>query len=319
MKRKLVAAILTGILTLSSFGAMNVLADDLFFVTGGPMGTYYAVGGAMAKILNPLLGESQLTLESSGASQANLEMLEEGDAQLATVQNDVMYYAYTGTSLFEGEEPYTNFSAVAGLYDETIQILTCDPAIQSVADLAGKKVCVGDEGSGTAFNAQQILEAYGLSFEDITVEYAAFGEAADSLEKGELDAAFIVAGTPTAAVEQLAENAQIGLVHLDEEHIAALQGSYDFYSEAVVPAGTYTGVDEDVVTVSVRATLAASNEVSEEAIYELLKTMFNNKDALARAHEKFSSLSAEDAVIGMSVPFHAGAKKYYEEAGIAIE
>ena len=318
MTKKIVAALLTGVMTLS-LGVTSVLADDLFFVTGGPMGTYYAVGGAMTKILNPLLGESQLTLESSGASKANLEMVEEGDAQLATVQNDVMYYAYTGTSLVEEEDPYTNFSAVAGLYDETIQIVTCDTNIQSVADLAGKRVCVGDEGSGVEFNAKQILEAYGLSFDDITVSNASFGEAADSLEKGELDAAFIVAGTPTTAIEQLAGNVQIGLVQLDEEHIATLKSSYDFYTEETVPAGTYAGVDEDVTTVAVRASLVASNEVSEDVIYELLKTMFNNKDALARTHVKFESLNVEDAVKGMSVPFHAGAKKYYEEAGITVE
>ena len=319
MNRKIVAALITCTMALSSFGAMSVMADDLYFVTGGPMGTYYAVGGAMTEVLNPLMTESALILESSGASRANLEMIEEGDAQIATVQNDVMFYAYTGTSLFEDEEPYKNFSAVAALYDETIQIITCDENIKSVADLAGKTVCVGDEGSGVEFNAQQILEAYGLSFDDITVEYAPFGEAADSLEKGEYDAAFIVAGTPTTAVEELADSAQIGLVQLDEEHIAALQSEYDFYMEAVIPAGTYTGVDEDAVTVSVRATLVASNDVSEEAVYELLKAMFDNKDALVEAHPKFEALNLEDAVKGMSVPFHAGAKKYYEEQGITVE
>ena len=319
MNKKLVAALLTSSLALSSFGAMNVMADELYFVTGGPMGTYYAVGNAMTEVLNPVLEQSSLTLESSGASRANLEMIEEGDAQLATVQNDVMYYAYTGTSLFEGEEPFQNFSAVAGLYDETIQIITCDSSIQSVADLAGKTVSVGDEGSGVEFNAKQILEAYGLSFEDITVVNASFGESADSLEKGELDAAFIVAGTPTTAVEELATSTQIGLVHLDEEHIAALQENYDFYTEAIIPAGTYAGVDEDVITVSVRATLVASNEVSEDAIYELLKAMFENKDALTEGHAKFEALDAEEAVKGMSVPFHAGAKKYYDEQGIAVE
>ena len=319
MTKKIVAALIAGTMGISALTAVNVMADNLYFVTGGPMGTYYAVGGVMANVLNPVLAESKLTLESSGASRANLEMIEEGDAQLATVQNDVMFYAYTGTSLFEGEEAFKNFSAVAGLYDETIQIITCDDSIQSVADLSGKTVSVGDEGSGVEFNAKQILEAYGLSFDDITVVNASFGDSTSGMEKGEIDAAFIVAGTPTTAVEELAESHPVGLVQLDEEHIAALQGEYDFYTEAVIPGGTYAGVDEDAVTVSVRATLVASNDVSETAVYELLKAMFDNKDALAEGHAKFASLNAEDAVKGMSVPFHAGAKKYYEEQGITVE
>ena len=318
MNKKIVATLITGTMVFSSLGAMNVMADDLYFVTGGPMGTYYAIGGVMADVLNPLLEESNLTTESSGASRANLEMIEEGDAQLATVQNDVMYYAYTGTSLFDGEEPFKNFSAVAGLYDETIQIITCDESIKTVADLAGKTVSVGDQGSGVEFNARQILESYGMTFDDISVVYGSFGESAYGMEKGRIDAAFIVAGTPTTAIEELADSYQIGVVQLDEEHIAALQSEYDFYTEAVIPAGTYTGVDEDAVTVSVRASLVASNDVSEAAVYELLKAMFDNKDALAEGDAKFEALNAEDAVKGMSVPFHAGAQKYYEEQGITV-
>ena len=319
MKKKIVATLITGTIVLSSFGAMQAMAADLYFVTGGPMGTYYAVGGVMADVLNPLLTDSELILESSGASRANLEMIEEGDAQFATVQNDVMYYAYTGTNLFEDEDPYQNFSAVAGLYDETIQIVTCDESIKTVEDLAGKVVSVGDKGSGVEFNARQILEAYGLSFDDITVFNGSFGESAYGMEKGRVDAAFIVSGTPTVAVEELAESYPIGLVQLDEEHIATLQNEYDFYTEAVIPAGTYKGVDEDAITVSVRATLVASNEVSEDVVYEVLKAMFDNKDALVEGHAKFETLSVEDAMKGMSVPFHPGAKKYYEEQGATVE
>ena len=319
MNKKIAAVLAAGALAVSSLGTASVFAADLYFVTGGPMGTYHAVGYTMAEVLNPLLADSDLVLESSGASKANLEMIEEGDAHLATVQNDVMYYAYTGTSLFEGEEPYKNFSAVAGLYDETVQIITCDDSIKSVADLAGKTVCVGDEDSGVEFNAKQILDAYGLSFDDISTVYAPFGEAASSLRTGEIDAAFIVAGAPTSAVEDLAADSSMSLVQLDDEHIKTLQGSYDFYTEAVIPAGTYEGVDEDAVTVSVRATLVASNEVSEETIYELVKALFDNKDALAESHVKFESLNLEDAVKGMSVPFHPGAKKFYEEQGISVE
>ena len=318
MKKIIAAGLIAGSMILSSFGIMNVMADDLYFVTGGPMGTYYAIGGVMAEVLNPVLADSELIVESSGASKANLEMVEEGDAQFAFAQNDVMYYAINGTSLFEDEDPYENFSAVAGLYEEIIQIVTSDSSIQSVADLAGKTVSVGDEGSGVEFNARQILEVYGLSFDDIEVVNASFGDSADGLEKGTIDAAFVVAGAPTAAIEELAESYEVGFVNLDEEHIATLQSTYDFYTESVIPAETYAGMDADVTTVSVRATLVASNEVGEETVYEVLKAMFDNKDALVQGNAKFEFLTLEDAVKGMSVPFHPGAVKYYEEQGVSI-
>ena len=294
-------------------------AESLTLGTGGTTGTYYAVGGVMATVLNPLMENADLTVTSTGASKANIQLIDVEEADLAIVQNDVMYYAYTGTDLFEEEGAYETFSSVAGLYDETIQIVTCSDSIASVADLKGKTVSVGDAGSGVEFNAKQILEAYDMTFDDINVVNASFGDSADSLKDGKIDAAFIVAGAPTTAVVDLATTKAIHLVQLDEEHIKTLQDKYDFYTATTIPAGTYDGVEEDATTVSVRATLIASNNVSEDAIYELLKAMFDNQEALIAGHAKFEFLNLEDAVKGISVPFHAGAKKYYEEQGITVE
>ena len=305
-------------LTLST-AVITPAADNLTLGTGGTTGTYYAIGGVMATVLNPLLKESQLTVTSTGASKANIQMIDDGDADLATVQNDVMYYAYTGTDLFEAEGAYNSFAAVAGLYDETVQIITCDPSIATVADLKGKSVSVGDAGSGVEFNAKQILEAYDLTFDDIKVVNASFGDSAESLKDGKIDAAFVVAGAPTTAVVDLATVKDVHLVQLDSEHIAALQDKYSFYTETVIPADTYKGVSEDATTVSVRATLIASTYISDEAVYELLKAMFDNKDALAEGHAKFELLNLEDAVKGINVPFHPGAAKYYAEQGITVE
>lgn len=294
-------------------------ADNLVLGTGGTTGTYYAVGGVMATVLNPVMKESSLTVTSTGASKANIQLVDVGEADLAIVQNDVMYYAYTGTDLFEDEGAYETFSTVAGLYDETVQIITCNSDIKSVEDLKGKTVSVGDAGSGVEFNAKQILGAYDMSFDDINVVNASFGDSADSLKDGKIDAAFIVAGAPTTAVVDLATTKDVSLVQLDEEHIKKLQENYDFYTETVIPADTYKGVSEDATTVSVRATLIASNDVSEDAVYELLKAMFDNQKDLIAGHAKFEFLNTEDAVKGISVPFHPGAKKYFEEQGIEVE
>ncbi len=317
MKKALVPVLACGMLLAMSGSVMA--ADDLTLATGGTTGTYYAVGGVLATVLNPLLEQSSLTVTSTGASKANIQMIDDEDANLAIVQNDVMYYAYTGTDLFADEGAYDTFSAVAGLYDETVQIVTCDPSIETVADLKGKSVSVGDAGSGTEFNARQILGAYDMTFDDVKITNASFGDSAENLKDGKIDAAFIVAGAPTTAVVDLATMKDVHLVQLDEEHIAKLQEDYDFFTKTVIPAGTYKGVDEDATTVSVRATLIASTEVSEEAVYELLKAMFDNQDALIAGHAKFEFLNLEDAVKGISVPFHAGAVKYYEEQGITVE
>ena len=285
MKKKILGIVMAASMVIGGSTAA-IAADNLTLGTGGTTGTYYAVGGVMATVLNPVLKESSLTVTSTGASKANIQLVDVGEADLAIVQNDVMYYAYTGTDLFEDEGKYETFSTVAGLYDETVQIVTCDSSIASVADLKGKTVSVGDAGSGTEFNAKQILEAYDMTFDDINVVNASFGDSADSLKDGKIDAAFIVAGAPTTAVVDLATTKDVSLVQLDEEHIGKLQEKYDFYTETVIPAGTYDGVDEDATTVSVRATLIASNDVSEEAVYELLKAMFDNQEDLIAGHAK---------------------------------
>ena len=318
MKKRIVATALVCSMALAGLSSVYA-AESLTLGTGGTTGTYYAVGGVMATVLNPLMENADLTVTSTGASKANIQLIDVEEADLAIVQNDVMYYAYTGTDLFEEEGAYETFSSVAGLYDETIQIVTCSDSIASVADLKGKTVSVGDAGSGVEFNAKQILEAYDMTFDDINVVNASFGDSTDSLKDGKIDAAFIVAGAPTTAVVDLATTKAIHLVQLDEEHIKTLQDKYDFYTATTIPAGTYDGVEEDATTVSVRATLIASNNVSEDAIYELLKAMFDNQEALIAGHAKFEFLNLEDAVKGISVPFHAGAKKYYEEQGITVE
>ena len=318
MKKKVLGILLAAAMVMGT-STVAMAASDLTLGTGGTTGTYYAVGGVMATVLNPVMEDVVLTVTSAGASKANIQLIDEEDADLAIVQNDVMYYAYTGTDLFEDEGAYETFASVAGLYDETVQIVTCFDGIKSVDDLEGKTVSVGDAGSGTEFNAKQILGAYGLTFDDINVVNLGFGDSAESLKDGKIDAAFIVAGAPTTAVVDLATMKDVHLVQLDDEHIEALQSDYDFYTKTTVPAGTYKGVDEDATTVSVRATLIASTEVGEDEVYELLKAMFDNKDDLVAGHAKFEFLNLEDAVAGISVPFHPGAVKYFAEQGIEVE
>ena len=209
---------------------------DLTFGTGGESGTYYAFGGVLSSYVSSN-NDFTVTAVTSGGSKANVEDLVSGDVQLGFVQSDVMSYAYNGERLFETS--VEGFSVVAALYMEQIQIVTTNSKIASVADLKGKTVSIGAVGSGVYFNAIDVLEAYGLTEKDIKPVYQSFGDSADSLKDGKIDAAFIVAGAPTTAITDLATSGHVYLVSLDAEHSDAMMAANPFYSAYTIPAGTY--------------------------------------------------------------------------------
>ena len=228
-------------------GSNAPAGGDLIFTTGGETGTYYAFGGVIAQDVSANTA-TNVTAISSDGSKANVLLLQSGDAQLGFCQSDVMAYAYNGTSTFADTGAYTGFSTVANLYMEQVQIVTCNPDIKTVADLAGKKVAVGAAGSGVYFNAVDILSAYGLGdlndkgeFTQMIANYQSFGDSADSLTDGTIDAAFIVAGAPTTAVTDLATTKDTYLVSLDSEHIAKLLETSDYYTETVIAKDVYFG------------------------------------------------------------------------------
>ncbi len=217
-------------------GAGSGESQSLTFTTGGSTGTYYAFGGVLANYVTNNGGVSVTAVEGNG-SQSNVEDLTAGAVQLGFVQSDVMSYAYNGERLFES--PVDNFSVVAALYMEQVQIVTTNPDIKSVDDLAGKIVSIGVSGSGVYFNALDVLGAYGLSEEDISPVFQNFGDSADNLKDGKIDAAFIVAGAPTPAIVDLAVSQPTYLVSLDESHTNDLLAGSPFYSAYTIPAGTY--------------------------------------------------------------------------------
>ena len=289
---------------------------SLQFTTGGDQGTYYGFGGVLASTVTDATSTT-VTAITSGGSQANIEALDAGDAQRGFVQSDVMAYAYDGTRLFEETGAYGNFSTVAALYMEQVQLVTIDPAITSVADLKGKNVSIGAAGSGTYFNALDVLGAYGLTEADINPPYQSFGDSTEALQDGKIDAAFIVAGAPTTAVTSLAASKTVYLVSLDDEHIDALIASSPFYSKSTIPADAY-GLQEDINTVAVGAVVIARDDVAEADVYNFLYGVFENLDSITAAHAKGAELSLEFASSVTSVPYHAGAAKYFSEKGITV-
>ena len=283
--------------------------------TGGETGTYFAYGGVLSEQIKESTGldSSHVT---TGGSQANIEGIKVGDYNLATVQSDVMAYAWNGERTFNGAK-IDSFNTIAGLYDETVQLITMDPSIKSVADLKGKAVSIGAKGSGVYFNAIDALTAAGLTEEDITPHYLSFGDSTDNLKDGVIQAAFVVAGAPTPAITQLSETNDVWLVPIEGEIAAKMIKANPFYSELEIPAGTYKNQEKAVKTVTVKAVLIASADLSEDDVYNITAAIFDNAEKIAGIHDKGKDLSIENATSGLDiVPFHKGAVKYFKEKGV---
>ena len=219
---------------------------------------------------------------------------------------------------FEAEGKVSSFRTVAGLYAESVQLVTMDPAIKSVADLKGKAVSIGAPGSGVYFNAVDVLTAAGLTEADIQAQYQSFADSADALKDGKIDAAFIVAGAPTPAITELCTTNDAYLVPIDGAVAEALMAACPFYTTYTIPAGTYAGQEADVNTVTVKATLIVSASATEEDVYNLTAAIFDNAEAITAENAKGAELSIENATSGMTVPFHAGAAKYFAEKGVEV-
>ena len=286
----------------------------LKMATGGTTGTYYAYSGTVSQVLSQKVENLSFDVQSTGASKANIYLVSDNEADIAIVQNDVMYYAHKGTDLFAGEK-ISGFSAMAGVYAEVCQIVSTSE-ITSIEDLRGKRVSVGDIGSGVEFNARQILEAYDITFDDIIVNNLSFGDSATALKDAKIDAFFCVAGAPTTAIVELATSNQINLLEIDDEHAAKLIQKYPFYTKFDVPGGTYKGVEAKAQTVAVVATYIVSDRLSEDLVYKMTKALFENAEEITVGHPKGAELDPAYSISSISIPMHPGAEKYYREAGV---
>lgn len=286
--------------------------------TGGTAGTYYAFGGVLGQYMKNK-GGVDVTVVSTDGSKANIQGIDAGDYQLGTVQSDVMAYAWEGSKSFEEDGAIDTFRVIGGLYAETVQLVTMDENIKSVADLEGKSVSIGAPGSGVYFNAIDVLTAAGLSEDDIKPQYLSFADSAEGLKDGKIDAAFVVAGAPTPAITELTTTNDAYLVPIDGEIGEKVLASCPYYTALAIPAGTYKGQDEDVMTVTVKATMIISADATEEQAYAVTAAIFDNIDEITAENAKGAELSIENATSGMTAPFHAGAAKYFKEKGIDVE
>ena len=288
----------------------------LAVATGGTAGVYFPLGGAFANIVSENVDGVTANAESTGASVVNVNLLNNAEVDFALIQNDVAYYAFNGVEMFSDQAPLANLRGFASLYPEVIQIVVnANAGIDSVDDLRGTRVAVGAPGSGTEANARQILAAHGIGYDDIRADFLSFAEAADALRDGNVDAAFVTAGTPTAAVTDVSTTHNVKILSIADDVAASIMTDFPFYDQVTIPAGTYRNQDSDVNTVAVLAMMFVRAGLSDDMVYNVAKALFENLDAFSAAHARGGNLTLETATNGMPLDIHPGAARYYAEMG----
>lgn len=327
------AAFIGALIGMLGVSALATAQEMQFFRigTGGVSGTYYPIAGLIADIISNPPGARPChrggscgvpglvaIAQSTNGSVANVEAIASGALESAFTQSDVAYWAYTGTGIYEGQDKVDNLRAIASLYPESIHFVARKGAgIESIKDLAGKRVSLDEPGSGTLVDARIILDAYGLSEDDLEAEYVKPGPAMAEMRDDQLDAFVIVAGYPTASVAELCASAGCELIPIDGPEVEALLEEYQFFAKDVIPAGTYEGVPA-TPTLSVGAQWVVGAEVDEELVYGITKALWhdNARKLLDDGHAKGQAIRLENALDGIGIPLHPGAERYYREVDL---
>ena len=309
-------------------------AQDLRFFrigTGGIAGTYYPIGGMIAHaISNPpgsiacdaggSCGPPGLIViaQSANGSVANVDGIQKGRLESGFVQSDIAYWAYTGTGTFAGDPPRQELRAIANLYPESIHIVAHkDAGIRKVKDLIGKRVSIDEVGSGTLIDAELVLNEYGISKDDLDIEYMKPAIAMKRIRNRQLDAFFVVAGYPARSISELANDTDIVLIPIDGPEADRLVSQYRFFTRDQIPADVYQDIGE-VETVSVGAQWLVASSVDDEMVYQITRSLWNqnSRRLLDSGHAKGKYISLQTALDGVAVPLHPGSRRYYAEMGM---
>ncbi|MUL40158.1 TAXI family TRAP transporter solute-binding subunit [Streptomonospora sp. PA3] len=313
------AAAAAGVIALAGCGVGDAGAGgELTMATGSTGGTYYPLGAELAKIWSDNIEGVNVSTQSSGASVENMRLLDQGENELIMAVNGVAASAVQGQADFK-EEPLSNPGEVrmlGNVYPEVMQIVaTQESGIETIEDLEGKRVDIGPPGSGTAVAAEQILEAYGMSLEDIEVFNSTFEDAASKLSDGQTDAAFAILALPAGSIEQVATTTDVRLVDITGDGLEQLTSDNPSYSPLTIEAGTYSGQEEPAETVTNWATLYTTADLGEDTAYNLVKEMYERAGKIG--HDVGSQIKLETALEGQGpIELHPGARRYYEEEGV---
>lgn len=298
--------------------APAVAQMQLSIATGGTGGVYYPMGGGLAEIINNNIDGYSAAAEVTGASVANMGLIATGDADLALALADTVAQAYTGTGRFEGQQ-LPMIRGLASMYANMVQIVTLEGSgIRTLGDLVGRRVSIGAPGSGTEVNAQQILEANGITYDMIDEQRLNFNETADALGNGDIDAGFWSVGAPTSSILNLATTQSIVMVELNADEMAAALDANPIFAMTTLAGGLYNGVDQPVAVLGVPNVLTVSSEMDEELAYQITRAMFENIADLQAVHPAANQTTVEFTLAATPVPLHPGAIRYYEEIGATV-
>ncbi|GAB5470525.1 MAG: TAXI family TRAP transporter solute-binding subunit [Rhodospirillales bacterium] len=308
------------VMTLMSSGLQ---AQEQFITigTGGQTGVYFVVGQSICKLVNRGSKDHNLkcTAPSTGGSIANINAIKAGDQDMGVAQSDWQYHALNGSSKFEEGGAFPKLRSVFSVHPEPFTVVArADSGIDSFDDLKGKRVNVGNPGSGQRGTMEVIMNAKGWTMDDFSLaSELKSAEQSQALCDNKVDAIIFTVGHPNGSIQEATTSCEAKLVPVTGAEIDKLVADNSFYSKAKVPGGMYTGTDDDVDTFGVRATFVSSDDVDEETIYQVTKAVFENMGRFKKLHPAFAVLVPEEMVsAGNSAPLHPGAARYYKEKGL---
>ncbi|SPF77104.1 hypothetical protein ALP8811_02127 [Aliiroseovarius pelagivivens] len=314
-------------IALAGVAATAVMAPAAFaeeFITigtGGVTGVYYPTGGAICRLVNKGRKDHgvRCSVESTGGSVYNINTIREGELEFGVAQSDWQYHAYNGTSKFEDAGKFEGLRAVFSVHPEPFTVVArADSGIKTFADLKGKRVNIGNPGSGQRGTMEVLLEALGWTTDDfaLATELKASEQSA-ALCDNQIDAMVYTVGHPSGSIQEATTACDSVLVEVSGEAVEKLVADNSFYRTATIPGGMYRGNDADTATFGVGATFVSSDAVSEDAVYAVVSSVMKNIEDFKGLHPAFANLDPKEmATAGLSAPLHPGAAKYYKEAGI---
>lgn len=316
--KMLKTASMTAVIALS---AQMAHAQERFITigTGGQTGVYYVVGQSICRLVNRGTADHNLrcTAPSTGGSIANINAIKQGDMDMGVAQSDWQFHAYNGSSQFEGD-PYDKLRAVFSVHGEPFTVLArADAGVTDFAELKGKRVNVGNPGSGQRATMDVVLDALGWTMDDfgMTSELQPTEQAA-ALGDNNVDAIVYTVGHPNGSIQEATSTVQSRLVNLTGPEIDKLIADNPYYAAATIPGGMYANNDQDTQTFGVKATFVTSSDVAEDVVYTVVQAVFENFDRFKGLHPAFANLTEEEMIAdGNSAPLHPGAEKYYRERG----
>ncbi|MGI6576144.1 MAG: TAXI family TRAP transporter solute-binding subunit [bacterium] len=285
-------------------------------------GAYYPIGNALAQIWSKNVPGVRAAAQATAGTPQNIELMQNGEADVAIGQNGIAYYAYNGTGTYEGKA-VPMIRGMLALYPNVMHmIVRTDAGLSSTADLKGKRFVPGQVASATEINSREILQVYGLNYMsdqgevNVNADFVGYNEAVDLMKDGHVDATMIAGGVPTAAVMDVLSTGVGTLISLEEDKIQAICDKFPWYFPITVPAGSYPNQDEDIHTVAVSNMLIVPEDMDEDLVYNLTKAVYDYHDDLVAGHQATKDTTLEQSMDGMIIPLHPGAIKYFEEHGV---